>query len=228
MPNEYQDKIKTEVVSQLTGFNSTLQNVDQSYEWINDMIRYRQQIMLLFMQLVNREMHFNPLGELYGPDSIGADDAVYNPAFFKLLREFCDSIVDYLSCGHFQIYPKIFAIQEQASSRSASISRRAYAHVCATTDKLMAFDHDFSEGFSEDRADEFRKALSEVGASLEYRFRMEDRMIVGLRLVGKQDLSANLPSQHQAALAEAAKNKVYEDQSSSVIWRGDNTSLMEL
>lgn len=34
-------------------FNTTLQNVDEKYKWVNDMIKARQELVLMYMKILN-------------------------------------------------------------------------------------------------------------------------------------------------------------------------------
>lgn len=34
-------------------FNTTLQNVDEKYKWVNDMIKARQDLVLMYMKILN-------------------------------------------------------------------------------------------------------------------------------------------------------------------------------
>lgn len=150
--------------SDLCGFNLSLQKVDDRYAWINKMIDLRFSI-----------------GELFGKLSKNQtlDDTQKN------LCKLCDALLDYVSKGHFEIYPKILELVENASGRSFSIARRAMPLIEQTSDYLMRFNDYYNVG-----ADELNKILPNLGKDLkelkkclESRFRNEDRLIIGLRLV---------------------------------------------
>lgn len=40
-------------VNKISGFNTALQNVEERYSWVNDMINERKQLVLKYMELIN-------------------------------------------------------------------------------------------------------------------------------------------------------------------------------
>ena len=46
----------------LRGFNTQLQEVDDRYSWINDMIKARQDLVLMYMKLLNLTLNCTPFG----------------------------------------------------------------------------------------------------------------------------------------------------------------------
>lgn len=165
------------------GFNTTLQSVEERYAWINDMIRQRQHLVLLYMQLINQEFtdaasHDDPFAE-----ETSSADTVYNPALVKQVTNFCETLTDYISHGHFDLYPKIVELLENASGRSLSIAQRVMPRLNDTTEPLMNFCDLYAEEQSPQKFKNLRRDLAVIGEELEIRFRMEDRLIIGLRLV---------------------------------------------
>lgn len=152
----------------LSGFNAKLQKVDQRYAWINEMIASRQELMVLYMKLFNDE---------------GANAAENVFPSYDDVVSFCDHLIDYVSHGHFDLYPKILELVENASGRSLSIARRAMPLIEQTSDYLMAFNDRYCQDLDESKMKTLKKDLGEVSKCLETRFRNEDRLIVGLRLV---------------------------------------------
>lgn len=182
------------------GFNTTIQKVDDRFEWINDMIRHRQQIVLMFMQLVNHENTYDPAAEPLDPLDPNVDP-YYNPALVKQVTSFCENLTDYISHGHFDLYPKILELLENASGRSLAIVQKVLPRLNKTTEPLMDFSDRFAEEQSPQKFKDLRQRLAEVGSELEIRFRMEDRLIIGLRLVQSLMSHEHLPSDHQKAKA---------------------------
>ncbi|MGN0909527.1 MAG: Rsd/AlgQ family anti-sigma factor [Succinivibrio sp.] len=150
----------------LKGFNSTFQKVDRRYSWINDMIDLRQKLMARYMKLLKAS------SAGCAPEGISED-----------ATKFCDQLIDYVSHGHFDLYPRILELIENASGRSLSIARRALPNIEHTSDFLMGFNDRYCQGLNEARLKTLKKDLGEAGKCLETRFRNEDRLIIGLRLV---------------------------------------------
>ncbi len=158
-------------VSELGGFNTKLQNVDAKYSWINDMIKARQDLVLLYMKLLNVSLS----------RSSNRKDECY-PSY-EDITTFCDHLIDYISHGHFDLYPKIIELMENASGKSLSIAHRVMPKIEQTTEYLMRFNDKYAEDMDEKKILSLKTDLSEVGKCLEIRFRNEDRLIIGLRLI---------------------------------------------
>ena len=110
----------------LRGFNTQLQEVDDRYSWINDMIKARQDLVLMYMKLLN----LTPKGS--------TDITECYPSYEEV-TSFCEHLIDYLSHGHFDLYPKIIELIENASGRSLSIAHRVLPRIEKTTEFLMRF-----------------------------------------------------------------------------------------
>ena len=155
----------------LGGFNTQLQDVDERYSWINDMIKARQELVLMYMKLLNVSLSrsSNPNDECY-------------PSY-EDITSFCDHLIDYISRGEFDLYPKIIELMENASGKSLSIANRVMPKIGQTTDYLMRFNDKYVDDMDEKKILSLKTDLSEVGKCLEVRFRNEDRLIIGLRLI---------------------------------------------
>ncbi len=161
----------------LCGFNLSLQKVDDRYAWINKMIDLRFSIGELFCKLSENKVQKDTDGNL---------------------NKLCDALLDYVSKGHFEIYPKILELVENASGRSFSIARRAMPLIEQTSDYLMRFNDYYNVGADELAAilPNLHKDLKELKKCLESRFRNEDRLIIGLKLV---HAAVETPSVRQAS-----------------------------
>ena len=155
---------------QLQGFNTTLQNVDDRYAWINDMIKARQELVLMYMKLLNLNLKDGTSEEECFPS-------------YEEVTNFCEHLIDYLSHGHFDLYPKIIELIENASGRSLSIAHRVLPKIEKTTEYLMRFSDIYAEDLNEGKMKNLKQDLGQIGKCLEQRFKNEDRLIIGLRLV---------------------------------------------
>ncbi len=157
----------------LKGFNTRLQEVEERYAWINDMVKARQDLVLMYMQLLNL-----PLSS----DRPKTEHEECYPSYEQIIA-FCEHLIDYVSHGHFDLYPKILGLIENASGRSLSIAQRVLPKIEKTTEYLMRFNDRYAEDLDESKLKTLKQDLEQVGSCLEQRFRNEDRLIIGLRLV---------------------------------------------
>ena len=97
----------------------------------------------------------------------------------KALDDFCQSLVDYLSDGHFNIYERI--IREMEGTTPYLAASKLYPLLEANTQQIMDYyDSTLENAIDHDNYLEFQQALSALGAALEERFTLEDKL---LRLV---------------------------------------------
>ncbi len=94
----------------------------------------------------------------------------------KALDDFCQSLVDYLSNGHFNIYERIIRDLEGNSPQLAAT--RLYPQLEANTQQIMDYyDSTLENAIDQDNYLEFQQALSDIGEALEQRFTLEDSLI---------------------------------------------------
>lgn len=152
-------------------FNTTLQKVDDKYSWINDMIKARKELVIQYMKILNVSVS----------RSSNKNEVCY-PSYEDVTK-FCDQLVDYMSHGHFDLFPKILELIENASGRSLSIAHRTLPRIEDTTEYLMKFTDKYAEDLNEAKMATVQKDLASIGKALEVRFKNEDRLIIALRLV---------------------------------------------
>ncbi|MFY9995094.1 MAG: sigma D regulator [Leclercia sp.] len=94
----------------------------------------------------------------------------------KALDDFCQSLVDYLSNGHFNIYERI--IREMEGSNPFLAATKLYPLLEANTQQIMDYyDSTLENAIDQDNYLEFQQALSDIGEALEQRFTLEDNLI---------------------------------------------------
>ena len=81
-----------------------------------------------------------------------------------LLSRFCDSLVDYLSAGHFRVFQRL------------SLPAHSYALIEATTQAGMAFNDRFGE-LRTIRVADVKAALEQIARVLSTRFELEDELL---------------------------------------------------
>ncbi|EKS6731098.1 sigma D regulator [Enterobacter mori] len=94
----------------------------------------------------------------------------------KALDDFCQSLVDYLSDGHFNIYERI--IREMEGTTLYLAASKLYPLLEANTQQIMDYyDSTLENAIDHDNYLEFQQALSDLGEALEERFTLEDKLI---------------------------------------------------
>ncbi|EMN5548698.1 sigma D regulator [Enterobacter cloacae] len=94
----------------------------------------------------------------------------------KALDDFCQSLVDYLSDGHFNIYERI--IREMEETTPYLTASKLYPLLEANTQQIMDYyDSTLENAIDHDNYLEFQQALSDLGEALEERFTLEDKLI---------------------------------------------------
>ncbi|PSN05916.1 sigma D regulator [Siccibacter turicensis] len=95
----------------------------------------------------------------------------------QALDDFCHSLVDYLSAGHFTIYERLISEMEGTSPLVAAT--QLYPLLEANTQEIMAYyDTHLENAIDHDNCLEFQEALSGIGEALAARFTLEDKLIV--------------------------------------------------
>ncbi|MBL5932775.1 sigma D regulator [Lelliottia amnigena] len=94
----------------------------------------------------------------------------------KALDNFCQSLVDYLSDGHFNIYERI--IREMEGTNPYLAATKLYPQLEANTQQIMDYyDSALENAIDQDNYLELQQALSDLGEALEGRFTLEDKLI---------------------------------------------------
>ena len=82
-----------------------------------------------------------------------------------LLSRFCDTLVDYLSAGHFQVFQRVAPLPHE------------YAAIESTTQRAMAFNDQFGNLRSVD-IPHVKAALEQLAMVLGTRFELEDDLLL--------------------------------------------------
>ena len=154
----------------LTTLERTKQVSKGNLQWINDMIQVRETLIVDYFKILNIPDELD--GKILSREEAG-----------KQLNEFCQALVDYLTRGHFVIYPKILTIMEHVSNRRLTIARRLVPRIEDNTEQLLQFNDMYSEGLNDKNVPLIRQALTRIGELMEVRFKHEDRMVVALQIM---------------------------------------------
>lgn len=96
----------------------------------------------------------------------------------NVLDRFCETLVDYVSAGHFEVYGALLEEVSRIGSRRRREAARLYASIVPTTTIALDFnDHFFNGGSGRDLMAE----LSRLGQVLAERFDHEDALIRQIR-----------------------------------------------
>ncbi|WP_019003489.1 Rsd/AlgQ family anti-sigma factor [Succinimonas amylolytica] len=164
----------------LTTLERTKQVSQGNLQWINDMIRVRETLIVDYFKILSI------------PEELDAKSLTREEAG-KQLNEFCQALVDYLTRGHFVIYPKILTIMEHVSNRRLTIARRLVPRIEDNTEHLLQFNDMYSEGLNDKNVPLIRKALTRIGELMEVRFKHEDRMVIALQIMDNTMSEAAAP-----------------------------------
>lgn len=100
------------------------------------------------------------------------------------LQAFSQLLVDYVSAGHFDIYHHVVSAIERASGRQLSIVNRILPRIQQTTEQILAFHDQYVDIQPDDDAWlSLDEDLNQLGHALEERFRLEDRLVMALRVL---------------------------------------------
>ncbi len=155
----------------LTTLNRTKQISSGHLKWIDDMIRAREKLITDYFRLLTLPLDKN--------DSSALD---LHPSY-EQINEFCLVLVDYLSRGHFKVYPKILTIMENVSGRRLAVARRLIPRIEHTTERLLKFEEKYGGPLDEGIMSGWRNDLSDLGQWMEIRFKHEDRMVIALQIM---------------------------------------------
>lgn len=122
--------------------------------WLHD----RQQLLVLYCSVNGVE----PMGE-------------DNRTLAEKLRELCQRLVDYISTGHFGVYEQLISeAQELDDDTGLVVADVLLPQLEENTTRCLAFN-DSCEQLS--TLMQLQEAMSQIGETLEERFRLEDQMI---------------------------------------------------
>ncbi len=104
-----------------------------------------------------------------------------------LQRELCESLVDYVSAGHFEVYLELLEEAESFGDGSGDLAREIMPAIGDTTEFILAYE----EKYTADTRDtvNLERDLSALGEMLESRFTFEDRLIAGLHYCHRRQLN---------------------------------------
>lgn len=94
------------------------------------------------------------------------------------LQEFCETLMDYVSAGHFEVYEQLIREAREFDDGGLDLAHRLYPSLETTTEFILTFNdkYDTAEQCSL-HADELPVDLSQLGEQMTERFELEDHLI---------------------------------------------------
>ena len=91
------------------------------------------------------------------------------------VRHFCQTLMDYISAGHFEVYEQLIKEGRDFGDKDAlKAASKPYTVIDTTTEKLLDFNDKYQET---DDMSALADDLSNIGQQLASRFEAEDEMI---------------------------------------------------
>ncbi|UJF19180.1 sigma D regulator [Vibrio sp. SS-MA-C1-2] len=94
----------------------------------------------------------------------------------KDIQLFCQSLVDYISAGHFKIYDMVMSHWDTIGFTPTQDISKIYADITLITDPLLNFNDRYVAA-SQDNLENFDIEISHIGQLLEERFSLEDSLL---------------------------------------------------
>lgn len=133
----------------------------QTRRLIEDMLRERQQMLVLLWELTKQ-------------DFSDADNALVT-----LLDDFEDVLVDYIAAGHFGLYQRLGDGSERRQP-VLDVAREIYPSIVPSTDTAMAFSERYERPSPTTLQERLAQDLSRLAEALSTRIELEDRLILAM------------------------------------------------
>jgi regulator of sigma D len=95
------------------------------------------------------------------------------------LREFCQVLVDYISLGHFEMYPRLTDVPERRA-RVQALANTLYPKFMEATDAAIEFNDKYESLTGSTLGGVLEPDLSSLGSALTARFELEDQLIAAM------------------------------------------------
>jgi regulator of sigma D len=119
-------------------------------------------------------------------DAIGAEPGAFSEKRVPL-QDFCGTLVDYVSAGHFEIYEQLTSEAKAFNDqRGLELADTIYPRIDVITEKLLAFNDLCDEGKC------VTETFKELGGLLHERFELEDCLIEVLHNAHKEQIEAEV------------------------------------
>ncbi|WP_028670248.1 Rsd/AlgQ family anti-sigma factor [Saccharospirillum impatiens] len=107
-----------------------------------------------------------------------------------LLQSFCESLMDYVSAGHFEVYEQLVREAREFDDGGLELARKLYPKVEATTRVIVDFNDKYdTRDHTQQHVSDLPTDLSKLGEAMTERFEMEDQMIERLHNIHKEQVA---------------------------------------
>ena len=134
--------------------DQTQERRSQSNELIQHMLKERNQLLSLLLQVSNKNL-------------TQTDNE---------LEEFVEVLVDYIAAGHFGLYERISEGKERRKAVS-DLALKIYPRIEKTTEIALAFDEKYNSDSSNEDFSKLQADMSFLGEELTTRIELEDQLI---------------------------------------------------
>ena len=161
---------------QMTRDRSQFEKTDKIIDaWLKE----RQALLVLYHQIAG----ITPFA-----DGVAKDDK-------ELMIRFCQTLIDYVSAGHFEVFEKIAEISAAQQEDHLGLDREVLVKISRTT--LQALKFNDACAFKAQWSD-LRHDLSLLGEYLAHRFDLEDELVTSY--IRARDSKKNTPDKHRLKL----------------------------
>ncbi len=101
-----------------------------------------------------------------------------SPTKIQRLKSFCQTLVDYASAGHFEVYKKLLSQAEKVNDAALATAEKTLPKIQETTEILLDFNDRYeTEELTEEMQATLAKHLSKLGEAMVARFDLEDELV---------------------------------------------------
>jgi regulator of sigma D len=136
---------------------TALERKEHDHRVIQELLDERQQLWTLFTALSGQK-------------------AAGSATIETRLREFCQVLVDYISLGHFEMYPRLTDLPERRE-RVQALANSLYPAFTKATDAAVDFNDKYESLTGPGLERELEADLAQLGKALTSRFELEDRLV---------------------------------------------------
>ena len=151
---------------------------------IDQWLKERQELLVLFHQIIHADTntHTDRTTDTFADTNIKPITGVFTEK--DGLQNFCQTLIDYVSLGHFRIFEKLAEAQQKFQTNSKGLNQHLMTKILRTT--LFALDFNDKYTANNDQV-ELKQDLSKLGEHLAHRLDWEDELIQDyLKLSGQE------------------------------------------
>src|SRR5690606_18826662 len=130
-------------------------------------------------------------------------------ALGQQVQDFCQSMMDYCSTGHFEIYEQLIREAKEFDDGGLELARQLVPKLDALTGRCVDFNDSYDERCGFEQLAQLPAALSAIGEVLEDRFELEDQLIARLHTIHRELVTGYPPSGRQRRWPVALSGSVF-------------------